>query len=207
MSYSVVISASQPKIGTWTLAPRTPPAGAVAEWDALARHVVASFVAAFDGFMPVEQAEADVMRLAADGKVTGYAEGAAVAVAAGGNLELPPGASPPGIGQLLITAAYLDCSVLADQGGAEFYYGCVVDFDDEDHARPEDAQAILSVTADVWSPETVGEARAERNRQRLEAALASWESRSGAPITEWQSDKYPKAVSRYGFNLPAPADK
>ncbi|GAB2816005.1 hypothetical protein [Lentzea nigeriaca] len=102
---------------------------------------------------------------------------------------------PPGTGEVLITAVQLGCALrngdVLTPDAAEFFYSCDVEYDEQDHAKPVDAQAIVTMYADVWHEPV--------NRELLESALGRWEEESGAAITEWRSTTSPELVVRYGF--------
>lgn len=188
MNTPVEISAARPEVGSWSLAVEAP---AGTDWNAVARRMLGAFATAFRDLLPVREVTADALRLDQEGTVVGVAEAAEVRLGPDFEVEV----DPPGAGEVLITAVRLGCALRGEDGltpgAAEFFYGCDVEYDEHDHARPVDAQAIVTIYADVWHEQA--------NRERLESALRRWERTSGATITAWHSATRPELVARYGF--------
>ena len=150
----------------------------------------------------------DILRVTSDGGLVGVSEATEASISSSGGLTIPPGSLPPGSGTAVISAIYVDCVVAIRMGngpeiielrGADFYWGCVTDFDEAGHVRLIDSQSTLTVTVDAWFAASVTPDAAKWNQQRLTRALRSWEGTAEAHIVEWQSAMYPEQISRYGF--------
>jgi hypothetical protein len=195
MSRSVSISSGPPEVGEWVIEPGVPGDGSVAEFDRLARAAVGAFVAAFGEVTRVDSTLAELMWLDPDGRVTRLEELVPATVDSQGRLVVPDDAT-------LVAEVLLDCSlwVRTPNGsrwcadGLRFYYGCVVDFDEEDRAGLTDSSMAVTVGVDAWSGPT-----GAATRRLLAGALHDWEERSGSPITGWSSSVHPARVDRYGF--------
>jgi hypothetical protein len=194
---TALVSGGPPLVGQWTIETGVAGDGSVAAFDRLAREMVTVFLASFHDLAWIDRGAVDLMWLAPDGRVTRVAETVPVAVDEVDGLVVPDDPT-------LVAAVFLHCPLCmrTDSGsqlhdnGLHFYYGCVIEYDEADRARPLDSAVTVTISVDVWSGPT-----GMVNRSLLTAALRDWESRTGKPITEWESHgAYRGRVGRYGFS-------
>lgn len=194
-SFDALVSGGPPRVGEWTIEMGAPSDGSVVAFNRLARERVGVFLASFDDLVRVDRAAADLMWLKPDGRVTRVAETVPVAVDEVDGLVVRDDPT-------LITAVFLHCALQVRTGfgsqwhgnGLHFYYGCLLEYDDADRARPVDSAVTVTISVDVWSGPT-----GAVTRPLLAAALRDWESRTGSPIIEWFSSVHRGQVGRYGF--------
>lgn len=198
MKPAVEILRAERRVGTWAIMVGAGPSPAPT--STVVNGVLHDFVAAFRELVRPADASVDRMWLMPDGHVVKLTEVEPATVDAAGRLGLGADDTVDPSWSMLLTAVHIECAVSLPAGGGEempggaaFYFGCVVDFDEEDRAVPLERRAAVTMHVDQW--------HATANRDALGRALQSWEEFVGQPITEWTSSIYPANVARYGFNF------
>ncbi|GIG63231.1 hypothetical protein Lfu02_76030 [Longispora fulva] len=175
------VSSGPRRVGSWTI---SQDAGGGTHPDA----AVSAFLTGFADLVTATHVVVDLMWLGPSREVVRTVEAQPAILTADLRLDVA--------GDAVVTGVYLDCAVDDTSPGTAitFYYGSVVEFDEQDRARLAEAQAMVTLTSGEW---TTG-----HSRERLETALKEWERLTGAPIVEWRSSVHPDLVFPHGFAPP-----